>query len=699
MKSARKAPRKPPLRILPLREVAGRRRAEEAPSQSHDPLEQRVRQRTAELGKINQAFQAEITRRNRIEEELRVRTTALDAAANAVVITDPNGTIQSVNSAFTALTGYTAQEAVGQNSRLLKSGKQDEAVYRNLWQTISSGRVWSGELTNRRKDGSLYTEEMTITPVRSADGTIARYIAIKQDVSERKRIEAGAAQLAAIVAYSSDAIISKDLDGTILTWNAAAGRLFGYAAEAVIGQNIALLIPEDCKAGEIAILEKVRKGEGVQHYESIRLKKDGTPLAVSLTISPVKDAAGNIVGTSKIIRDISEHKRAEEALRASSAYARSLIEASLDPLVTISAEGKITDVNEASVQATGVPRQEIIGTGFSDYFTEPEKAREGYRQVFSKGFVRDYPLAIRHRSGSITDVFYNASVFRDEQGQVLGVFAAARDITERNRAREEILKLNAELEQRVHDRTAQLEAANRELEAFCYSVSHELRAPLRHIGGFADLLAKSAGPGLQDKSRHYLEEILDSTKQMGCLIDDLLLFSRMGRAEMRLQPVDLKQLVEEAKKQLEPENKGRDIRWKQSALLEVQGDGALLRQVMLNLLSNALKYTRPRQPAEIEIGCDGSSPQETVVFVRDNGVGFDMEYAHKLFGIFQRLHSDEEFEGTGIGLASVRRIIARHGGRTWAEGKVNAGATFYFSLPKNNHPPDIYDHSETHSPG
>ena len=175
MKSARKAPRKPPLRILPLREVAGRRRAEEAPSQSHDPLEQRVRQRTAELGKINQAFQAEITRRNRIEEELRVRTTALDAAANAVVITDPNGTIQSVNSAFTALTGYTAQEAVGQNSRLLKSGKQDEAVYRNLWQTISSGRVWSGELTNRRKDGSLYTEEMTITPVRSADGTIARY--------------------------------------------------------------------------------------------------------------------------------------------------------------------------------------------------------------------------------------------------------------------------------------------------------------------------------------------------------------------------------------------------------------------------------------------------------------------------------------------------------------------------------------------
>jgi len=575
MKSARKAPRKAPRRLPHLRQDARRQGAEKALSRLHDQLERRIRQRTAELGKTNEAFQAEITGRHRTEEELRVQTAALDAAANAVVITDPNGTIQSVNPAFTALTGYTAQEVVGQNPRLLKSGKQDEAVYRNLWQTISSGQVWRGELINRRKDGSLYTEEMTITPVRSADGTIARHIAIKQDVSERKRAEAGAAQLAAIVEYSSDAIISKDLEGAILTWNAAAERLFGYAAEEVIGQNIALLIPNDYKAEEMAILKKVRQGQGVQQYEAMRLKKDGTPLAVSLTISPVRDAAGDIVGTSKIVRDISERKRVQE----------------------------------------------------------------------------------------------------------------------------EILKLNAELEQRVHDRTAQLEAANRELEAFSYSVSHDLRAPLRHIGGFADLLVKAAGPGLPDKTRHYLEQILDSTKQMGCLIDDLLLFSRMGRAEMRLQPVALQQLVEEAKKQLEPESKGRDIRWKQSAPLEVRGDKALLRQVMLNLLSNALKYTRPRKPAEIEIGCDGSRPGETVVFVRDNGVGFDMAYADKLFGVFQRLHLDEEFEGTGIGLASVRRIVARHGGRTWAEGKVNAGATFYFSLPKNDHPPDTYDRTETHSPG
>ena len=429
-----------------------------------------------------------------------------------------------------------------------------------------------------------------------------------RDLTERQRLEAGAARLAAIVESSSDAIISKDLKGTILTWNAAAERLFGYGAKEMIGRNIALLIPEDYQAEGLAILEKVRKGEGVQHYEATRLKKDGTPLAVSLTISPVRDAAGNIVGTSKIVRDIGERKRAEEALRSASAYARRLIEASLDPLVTISPEGKITDVNEASVQATGVPREKLIGTDFSDYFTEPAKAHEGYREVFSEGYVRDYPLAIRHLSGRVTEVLYNASVYRDGLGRVLGVFAAARDITQRKEAEAKVHQLNVELEQRVRERTAELTAANQELEAFCYSVSHDLRAPLRHVGGFADLLAKAAGPGLQEKGRHYLEEILDSIKQMGGLIDDLLLFSRMGRAEMKLEPVSLERLVEEAKKQLEPESKGRDIRWQQSPLPAVRGDGALLRQVLVNLLSNALKYTRPRQPAEIEIGCADSSP-------------------------------------------------------------------------------------------
>jgi light-regulated signal transduction histidine kinase (bacteriophytochrome) len=239
-------------------------------------------------------------------------------------------------------------------------------------------------------------------------------------------------------------------------------------------------------------------------------------------------------------------------------------------------------------------------------------------------------------------------------------------------------RVNAKLGQQ----TAELAIANRELEAFCYSVSHDLHTPLRHLYGFAELLQKHASQTLDEKGLHYLQTISDSAKKMGKLVDDLLLLSRTARAEVRKTRVSLGQLVKEAQEELQHAMAGRDVAWKIGALPEVHGDPSLLRLVMVNLLSNALKFTRTRQRAKIEVSCAPDPKDETVVFVRDNGVGFDMKYGEKLFGIFQRLHSDQAFEGTGVGLANVRRIIQRHGGRTWAEGKVNAGATFYFSLPK-----------------
>jgi light-regulated signal transduction histidine kinase (bacteriophytochrome) len=248
---------------------------------------------------------------------------------------------------------------------------------------------------------------------------------------------------------------------------------------------------------------------------------------------------------------------------------------------------------------------------------------------------------------------------------------------------ETVRRLNANLEERVSKLATQLEAAHRELEAFSYSVSHDLRAPLRHILGFAKLLRAETGDQLSTEGLQCLERVTGSAQRLERLIDDLLGFSRTGRQEMRLSQVDLQTLVQEAMRQLEPETRGRNIRWKAERLPQVKADAAMLRQVVANLLSNAVKFSRGRDPAEIQIGCAAGGPQETVIFVRDNGVGFNMRYAGPLFGVFQRLHSVEDFQGTGMGLALVRRIISRHGGRTWAEGEVNRGATFYFSLPKS----------------
>jgi light-regulated signal transduction histidine kinase (bacteriophytochrome) len=255
-----------------------------------------------------------------------------------------------------------------------------------------------------------------------------------------------------------------------------------------------------------------------------------------------------------------------------------------------------------------------------------------------------------------------------------------RQIVERRSAEEEIRHLNLELEKRVRDRTAELEEANRELEAFTYSVSHDLRAPLRHMEGFSRILLEDCNEGLTPEMRRHLDRIREATQHMHSLVEDLLDLSRIGRQPAHLQPCSLQQIVNEAISLLQPEASGRQIDWRIAALPELEADPGLLRQVLANLLQNALKFTRPRALAVIEVGCIAQD-DELVVLVRDNGVGFDPRYASKLFGVFQRLHTDQEFEGTGIGLATVQRIIHKHGGRVWAEAQPGAGATFYFSLP------------------
>ena len=864
---------------------------------------------------------------------------------------------------------------------------------------------WNGEQLKFFSDWTGLAIMTLSSGVFLAGLTVWTAIALDRMEVRRERAEESSYRLAAIVTSSNDGIISETLDGIVTSWNPGAEAIYGYSAEEMVGQSVTRLIPGEKLEEFRTLLRRGAKGESIRNYETVRICKDQKTIAVAVSISPLKDGDGKLVGACTIARDISERKAAEQALanerrrfeavldslpvmvcllrpdhsmafanrsfrkqfgeprgrkcyefcfgkagpcefchsfdvlkndrptdwqvvtndgriihaydfpfadsdgsplvlemdvdvteqkaaerklQEASRYTRSLIEASLDPLVTISKEGKITDVNEATEKATGLSRNRLIGSDFSNYFTEPQKAREGYEKVFEKGFVRDYPLAIRSTSGAVTDVLYNATVFAGAHGDVEGVFAAARDITQRKRAEDEIRKLNRDLEDRVQQRTgelraseqsvrrklesilspegdvsqlelrdlldvaavqslfevfykrtripmfvldlkgevvaavgwqdicvkfhranpqtcknchesdlelgkeappgefrlykcknnmwdaatplmlgeqrigtlfcgqfffadepldypafraqaqshnfdekeylaalertprltrtdvdmalglfakiarmlsqlnygsiklarsvaetdranARLAAANRELEAFTYSVSHDLRAPLRHISGFSKILSEEFTESLPPEAQHNVQRIAEGTRRMGELVDDLLNLGRVGRRELSRQVAGLRSIVDDVIESLKPDIGDRQVEWKIGELPFAECDAGLMRQVFQNLLANALKFTRPRAQAVIEIGQE-QRDGVPVIFVRDNGVGFSMKYADKLFGVFQRLHRTEDFEGTGVGLATVQRIIQKHGGRIWAEAELDRGAAFYFTL-------------------
>jgi len=378
-----------------------------------------------------------------------------------------------------------------------------------------------------------------------------------------------------------------------------------------------------------------------------------------------------------------QRKRAEAELHSSEERYRSLVELSPDALF-VEAGGKILFLNTAGVKLFGAARpSDLLGRPVLDIIPSEERGdfRERLRLVNDEHQIVPFlQQRIVRLDGVGVDVEIAAAPLTFEGRPAAQVIV--HDITERTHAEEEIRRLNVELEQRVVERTAELEAANRELEAFSYSVSHDLRAPLRHVEGFVELLRASKSAGLGEEERGYLQTIADASRQMGRLIDDLLAFSRTGRAELRKSRVNLTEVVRETLREFGADVSARGVEIKLGTLPHAHGDANLLRQVFVNLIENALKYTRRRRQAKIEISGD-TTDTEVIICVRDNGVGFDPRYAHKLFGVFQRLHRAAEFEGTGIGLANVRRIIHRHGGRTWAEGEIDRGATFYFSLPKS----------------
>jgi PAS domain S-box-containing protein len=486
--------------------------------------------------------------------ELRYRR-LFETARDGIMILDAgNGRIRDVNPFLAELLGVSHSEMMGKTVEELSPFKDIESNQVMLDRLRKSGYVRYEHLVLETSGSRTIGVEFVGNAYRAEDRDMVHCHV--RDITERKRVEGIRDRLAAIVESSDDAIISKTLDGRITAWNRGAEKVFGYSAAEIVGKLILVLLPPERIDEESDILARIRRGESVEHFETVRIRKDGTRIDVSVTISPIRDSNGAIVGASKVARDITQRKADELEIRT----------------------------------------------------------------------------------------------------------------------------LNEDLEEKIAKRTEQQEATNHELEAFCYSVSHDLCTPLRHIGGFVRILVNDFGPAMAGEARDYLQNIQDAVRRMELLVDALLKMAVLRRQSLKLRHSELNPIVDDVVSMLQPECYGRDVEWRIAKLPALDCDPILMGQVFQNLLGNALKYSRGRPKAVIEVGTIRQPGEPAIIFVRDNGAGFNLQYAEKLFGVFQRFHKESEFEGTGIGLATVHRIIEKHGGTIWAESKPDYGATFSFAL-------------------
>jgi PAS domain S-box-containing protein len=497
----------------------------------------------------------------------------------------------------------------------------------------------------------------------------------------RRRDHEKAAQthvrLAAMVNSANDAIISRDLDDKVVSWNAAAERLLGYSAAEVLGKDITPMVTPPALLPELMKYREMRRaGMILPSYDTVRVAKDGRHIAMSVSVSPIKDARGETIGSSVVWRDIRER----EATEAQQRLAASVFDNATEGIVVTDRDNNIISVNRAFTVITGYSAEEVMGAnvrlggGKHDPVSHEEMWAMANRTGNWEGEIWD-----KRKNGDLFCALVSISAIRNGAGEMVRHSIIFMDITGRKQAEAALLCLNQELEDRVAQRTAALEFANRELEAFSYSVSHDLRAPLRAINGFAALILKDCRDRLDTALYGNLQRIWANSERMGELIDDLLSLTRVSRQEVRRQDFDFSVLAGKVAAALAEAHPQRKVHLTVQSDARAHADRGLVQVVLENLVGNAWKFTANADTARIEVGVERRA-NKTTYYVRDNGAGFDMDYAHKLFKPFQRLHSREEFEGTGIGLSIVQRIVTKHGGEIWAESVKGQGTVFLFTL-------------------
>lgn len=608
----------------------------------------------------------DITDRKNAEFEAEEQFRAIvDTTPECVSTIAPDGTLVFMNPAGLAMLGAASMDAIPGRSIYNLIAPEDRARFRTFHERVCAGEKGSLQYCIHGLDGRRLHVECYSAPLHQIDGA-SLHLSLAHDVTERKDTERAALLLSAIVDSSDDAIISKDLQGVITSWNQSAERLFGYTADEAIGQTVAnLLIPADRQAEEPDILSRLRRGERVDHFDTVRRRKDGSLLQISLTISPVKNAQGVIIGASKIARDITATKRIQNALAESEARFRQLADTMPQIVWTAQPDGVFDYYNERWFQFTGLSHEPLENASWERVLHPDDLAptRQAWEAAVESGepFNTEYRFLDR-RENRWAWFVGRAIPVRDSSGTITKWFGTSTHIDDQKLAQEELRR------------------ANEDLEQFAYSASHDLQEPLRTVKIYGELLAQRYAGRLDGDALKFMSFMRNGATRMETLVRDLLTYTQVTRLDQPAEITDANEYLKASLENLSGAISESGAQITSEVLPSLPVSGTHLQQLFQNLVGNAVKYRSPERLPIIQISAELQS-QSWIFRVSDNGIGIDPEYKENIFGLFKRLHNSDEYSGTGIGLAICRRIVDRYHGRIWVESRPGWGSTFFFSLP------------------